>query len=70
MWRRVLTSALLGFAVPVFAVFLMVFKGGLHAHGFPDFLPAQILAVLRSAPWFALGGALAALFAKRFAALP
>ncbi len=63
--RWFITGLRLGFVVPFIAVFLMVFKGGLHAHGFPDFVPAQISAVLRSAPWWALAGAIIGIVARR-----
>ncbi|MDX2136595.1 MAG: hypothetical protein SF123_00745 [Chloroflexota bacterium] len=61
--RTALVGALLlGAAVGVGAVvsttFLMFFKTALHAHVFPDFPPAQMLAMLERAPAWALAGAL------------
>ncbi|MDH5505884.1 MAG: hypothetical protein OEZ02_01535 [Anaerolineae bacterium] len=52
-WALWLFTGLVG---PLLAVFLMVFKGGLHAHGFADFAAAQIYAVLSAAPWWLLAG--------------
>jgi hypothetical protein len=50
------TGALAGLAVSPVAVLLMVFKSGLHSHPSLDFTPAQVMAVLGRAPYFALGG--------------
>jgi hypothetical protein len=56
VWHRdqARTSELLGMLcgalVPVTALGLMVFKSGLHAHGFSDFSFAQILDVLELTP--------------------
>jgi hypothetical protein len=51
-------SALLGAIVPIFAIVLMAFKGGLHAHGFADFTARQVWEVLSLIPVSAiLGGA-------------
>jgi hypothetical protein len=44
-----------GLAVPPLAVLLMVFKSGVHGHGFSDFFPDQLQAVLLRTP--AWGGA-------------
>ena len=43
-------AALAGAVVPVMALVLMVFKSGLHAHGFSDFSVAQMVAVLALIP--------------------
>ncbi|MBX3047797.1 MAG: hypothetical protein KIT46_07795 [Anaerolineales bacterium] len=51
-----LRGALLGLAMPLFAVGLMAFKGGLHGHAFPDFTVHQILTILYAAPYTLLAG--------------
>lgn len=51
-----LAGAVAGLAVAPLAVFLMVLKGGLHAHGFPDFALLQILSTLAATPWWGLAG--------------
>ncbi|MCW5877637.1 MAG: hypothetical protein KIS80_02065 [Anaerolineales bacterium] len=57
-WRpmTLLRGALLGLAMPLFAVGLMAFKGGLHGHAFPDFTVHQILTILYAAPYTLLAG--------------
>lgn len=45
-----------GIGVAPLAAFLMVFKGGLHAHGFQDFAMVQMLGVLRTTPVWGLVG--------------
>ncbi|HRN50187.1 MAG TPA: hypothetical protein PLC52_04750 [Anaerolineales bacterium] len=45
-------------AVPVFALGLMFFKGGLHGHGFPDFALQQFAMVLLAIPVCAALGAM------------
>ncbi len=56
--RHIIVGALAGLAVSPLAIFLMVFKSGLHAHGFPDFAPMQMRSVLNTTPWFILAGSL------------
>jgi hypothetical protein len=58
--RGVVVSMLAGMAVGLLtalaASLLMVLKTGLHSHLYPDYLPAQIIAVLQRAPaWMAAG---------------
>lgn len=52
-----LIGTLSGLVIPLIAVFLIVFKGGLHAHGFLDFTLEQVLDVLREIPMWGLIGA-------------
>ncbi len=52
-----LTAIFCGLLVPGIAAFLMVFKSGLHGHGFPDFSIGQLTRTLSQAPLTA-GGAL------------
>ncbi len=54
--RATLIGALAGLAVAPGAVFLMVFKSGLHGHGFPDFTAAQLATVLQLTPILGLAG--------------
>lgn len=44
-------------AVPVLTLGLMIFKGGVHGHGFPDFALNQFVYVLLAAPVCAALGA-------------
>lgn len=48
-----------GLALAPLAAGLLVFKSGLHSHGFPDFGPRQLLGALAGTPAWGLGGALA-----------
>lgn len=66
--RLAALGAAAGLAVAPAAVGLMVFKSGLHAHGFPDFTPRQLLAMLSGAPIWCAAGALAGWLAARLAA--
>jgi hypothetical protein len=52
---------LAGLVVSLAAVALISFKGGLHAHGFPDFALVQVRDVLISTPWWAAAGLLTGL---------
>ena len=54
--RGALAGAVAGLAVAPLAVFLMVLKGGLHAHGFPDFALLQMRSTLATTPWWGLAG--------------
>ncbi len=57
IWTRYPASGMiLGGAIPLLAGFLMVFKNGLHAHGFPDFSPDDLGRLLRWTPWGAAAG--------------
>lgn len=53
-----LMGLLAGLAVSPVAVFLMIFKNGLHSHGSPDFTNAQIYTALRRTPVWTLSGSL------------
>lgn len=53
-----LLGALAGVGTALLAVFLMLIKTGLHSHAFPDYPPAQMIAVLERAPVWAAAGAL------------
>jgi hypothetical protein len=59
--RFSLVGLLAGLAVSPLTLFLMVFKTGLHGHGFPDFTFDQLLSVLRRTPVFGLSGLLLSL---------
>lgn len=54
--RYPLLGGLAGLATPCLAVGLMIFKSGLHGHGFPDFQFSQIAQVLRGIPVWTLAG--------------
>jgi hypothetical protein len=54
----IVLAGLAGLAVGPLAVLLMVFKSGLHGHGFPDFSPAELLQVLQDTPRWTLAGLL------------
>lgn len=60
IWQSFLRGALIAGAVPLFAVCLLLFKSGLHAHGFPEYSAQQLIALLWQTPWWALGGAVGA----------
>jgi hypothetical protein len=49
-WRNLISGALLGAGAPLFAIFLMAMKSGLHGHGFADFTARQVLGVLNLIP--------------------
>lgn len=53
-----LLGAAVGGGAAIATTFLMFFKTALHAHVFPDFPPAQMLALLERAPAWGLAGAL------------
>lgn len=56
--RFLFIGTLSGLLISPFAVLLIVFKSGLHAHGFPEFTLEQIVDILRSTPlWVLVGGA-------------
>lgn len=57
------TGLLSGLAVAPFAILLVLFKGGIHAHGFLDLTNDQIIRVLRSTPLWGLLGLLIGAFA-------
>lgn len=73
LWRRWRLSALAGrhalaaligvgasagIGAVLTTVALMLFKTGLHSHLFPDYPPAQLLAMLARTPAWSLAGAL------------
>ncbi|MGH2582167.1 MAG: hypothetical protein ACRDFQ_04655 [Anaerolineales bacterium] len=58
-------GAALGTAVPLAAVALMAFKGGIHRHGFADFSARQVLGVLELLPICIVTGIGVALLMKR-----
>lgn len=49
-------GALSGLATPLAAGLLMLFKTGLHAHGFSDFSGPQLWGVLRLTPYLGMAG--------------
>ncbi len=64
IWIRYpLLSATIGMAVPIFTALLMVFKSGLHGHGFPDYSMAQFQRIFQSIPILAGSGLLIGLAA-------
>ena len=63
-WQSALEGGLLGATVPLFALFLMAFKSGLHGHGFPDFTASQVWLVLAALPFSATFGLLLTLAAR------
>lgn len=67
-WRRgnltrqaVVAGALIGALACLTTPALMLFKNLRHAHVFPDYPPAMMLAMLERLPWWALAGGLAGL---------
>jgi hypothetical protein len=57
LWLRYpLGAAGLGFSTPLLAAFFMVFKSGLHGHGFPDYLFEDYLAALALIPLYTVAG--------------
>jgi hypothetical protein len=58
-WLGVISGALLGIGTPLFAIFLMAVKSGLHGHGFADFTTRQVFGVLNLIPFtFVIGAVL------------
>lgn len=56
-WKgMIISGGLWGLAVAPLTITMMVFKSGLHAHGFQDFPISQMTDVLRSTPWWGLAG--------------
>lgn len=55
---HILIGAVAGAAVIPTALLLMAIKGGLHDHGFADFLPLQVRQVLAGFPFWILSGLL------------
>jgi hypothetical protein len=58
VFGAILSGALLGLSAVITISALMFFKTATHAHVFPDYPPAQILAMLERAPAWTLAGAL------------
>ncbi|MQC26272.1 MAG: hypothetical protein DWG76_02330 [Chloroflexi bacterium] len=46
-----LAGAFYGALAPILAIFLILFKTGLHGHGFLEFSPVQLAAALSWWPW-------------------
>jgi hypothetical protein len=64
-WRWPWMAGLLGLAAPVSTLFLLVFKSGVHSHGFPE-LPVSLLSrLLRQIPVWGLIGVLFGFFIER-----
>jgi len=57
-WGWTVLGALGGAWASILATALMFFKNAWHAHPFPDYPPAMLLAMLERLPWWALVGAL------------
>lgn len=60
-WKAFAAGALLGLAMPLFTLFLMAVKSGLHGHGFADFTAGQVLGVLNLIPIALIVGAISGL---------
>ncbi len=58
-WRFVWIGILSGFTILVFVFALVLFKAGMHRHGFLDFSFWQLGRVVRQTPWWVLAGGLA-----------
>jgi hypothetical protein len=56
--RHILIGSVAGAAVVPVALALMAVKGGLHTHGFADFVPLQVRRVIAGFPYWVLGGLL------------
>lgn len=54
--RFYLFGILIGAATPLAAVFFMIFKSGMHSHGFSDFTFTQIFSALSIIPLGIIGG--------------
>jgi hypothetical protein len=51
IWIRYpIAGVVTGFIIPFVAVLLMLFKSGLHGHGFPDFTTLQYISILQRTP--------------------
>ena len=58
-WLGLISGALLGIGTPLFAMFLMAVKSGIHGHGFADFTARQVFGVLNLIPLaFVIGAVL------------
>jgi hypothetical protein len=55
----------LGLAAPVSALFLLVFKSGVHSHGFLEFPLSLLSRLLRQIPVWVLVGILFGFFIER-----
>jgi len=49
-WGSALEGGLLGAAAPLFTIFLMAFKSGVHGHGFSDFSARQVWGLWSALP--------------------
>lgn len=56
-------GVLAGLAVGPLGVFLIILKGGLHAHGYLDFSLGQIMGILSLMPLWGFGGLISGIFA-------
>ena len=61
LWHSALTGAAAGALSNIATVLLMLFKNLHHAHVFPDYPPALMLAMLERLPLWTLAGSLAGL---------
>jgi hypothetical protein len=59
--RYLVIGTLAGTGVSILTLSLMIFKGGLHGHGFPDYTITQFANVFRLTPVWALLGTLSGL---------
>lgn len=50
-------GALIGFSTPFVAILIIIFKGGIHGHGFLDLSIIEIRDILQSAPSWGVFGA-------------
>lgn len=68
--RFTLLGLLLGMGIPILAVLFMVFKTGIHAHGFSEYGANQFLFVLSIIPFSAvLGVVFGLLYLRGYACL-
>jgi hypothetical protein len=56
LYNYILAGSLAGILVTPIALFLMVFKTGLHGHEAPDYTTQQFIAVARRMPAWITGG--------------
>lgn len=67
-WTWVRRGLVVGLAVPILAVLLLVFKTGLHGHGFPELPLPRLAAPLTWLPVWLAAGLLFSFFWQRRAA--
>ena len=56
LWRFAALGLLAGVVIPLFAALTMIFKTGIHAHGFSEYSSSQFRAVLSAIPLAAVIG--------------